>query len=882
MASGSWGILAAWPLIGRDGELERIREALAAGATGVVISGGAGLGKTRLARAALEQARDGGAHVVWARATRSSSAVPLGAFGTLSATGAQPAAEVGFIQNLVGALREQADGREIVLGVDDAQLLDPASATLLLHLAEHSVASVIVTIRAGDPCPDAVTALWKDAGSARVDLGALDDDKLSQLLDTALGGPLQHEVHRWIANSSRGNVLYAQHLVTGAIDSDALIREDGVWRLTQRPSPSPSLSELIATRMGTLSEQERRGLELLALGEPITLTEATELIGADTLAALETHELALVDPTAHGDGDTHLAHPLFGELIREQMPASRAHEHRLQLAALVAARPERSQADAVRIANWLIDAGAPVSAGTLLDAAKAANAAGIDSGGDFAQRALDAGAGPEASMLLAAAHSVHDRPAQAEAALAAVEGTIEDQTLAFAYLRERATVLQWGLGRPADAVALLDRALAWWADEQWRYQIQILRLPFAALTSEPGVTMQLERALENEALDVHARRWLTRALAVDLFWTGRVNEAQAMLAEIPQIPLRGELEFLEFATYSVINLASGADLGGLERNMRDAFEHAAECGDPAAAGLAAVTVAATSYLAGRFLDCRRWLNEAITQSERQDPFATRQLARSLQVGVSLALGDRAGAAAASQLAAEMADGTGTVNIALARRGNASWVARGQAWVMLARAESPRAQELLLHSADELAWAPVYDAELRYETMRAGRSARDLAPALQELANRCDAPLTHAYAVHTKARATGNAAGMLEAADAFVALGVNRYASEAAAHAAAAFAAEGRQDSARRAATRSRELQPTQQGATPLSIEGVDRALTDLTPREAQMVDLAARGLSNAEIAETLVLSTRTVETHIYRAMRKLGISDRREFRVQSI
>jgi len=44
----------------------------------------------------------------------------------------------------------------------------------------------------------------------------------------------------------------------------------------------------------------------------------------------------------------------------------------------------------------------------------------------------------------------------------------------------------------------------------------------------------------------------------------------------------------------------------------------------------------------------------------------------------------------------------------------------------------------------------------------------------------------------------------------------------------------------------------------------------------QIVTLAAEGLSNAEIADRLVLSVRTVESHIYRAMHKLGVSDRRD------
>ena len=41
-------------------------------------------------------------------------------------------------------------------------------------------------------------------------------------------------------------------------------------------------------------------------------------------------------------------------------------------------------------------------------------------------------------------------------------------------------------------------------------------------------------------------------------------------------------------------------------------------------------------------------------------------------------------------------------------------------------------------------------------------------------------------------------------------------------------------------------------------------------------ELARQGLSNPQIAKRLVLSVRTVESHIYRAMQKLGVSDRRD------
>lgn len=72
----------------------------------------------------------------------------------------------------------------------------------------------------------------------------------------------------------------------------------------------------------------------------------------------------------------------------------------------------------------------------------------------------------------------------------------------------------------------------------------------------------------------------------------------------------------------------------------------------------------------------------------------------------------------------------------------------------------------------------------------------------------------------------------------------------------------------------RLLEHVATGVTPLNAGTPDERLTGLTDREREILQLIARGLSNAELSTELYLSETTVKTHVRHILAKLGVRDR--------
>ena len=845
----------------------------AGGCRGVVVSGAAGVGKTRLARELLAAGVGDGGAAEWVQGTQAASSIPLGAFAAVVPMRPRAADRLHLFQLCAEALaRRAADGR-VLLGVDDAHLLDAASAALVLHLAASGTAFVVVTVRAGEPCPDPVVALWKDAGALRLELQQLSEDETAALLASVLGGEVDPDVLRWAFGASEGNVLYLRELVAGALGSGALALVGGRWQLRFRPHPGPALVDLISARLAGLSEEELDTVRLLALGEPLAVADLARIAGTAALARLEDRGLAVIAPApgSAAGGEARLGHPLYGEVVREMTASLRAAELRRRLAETVQAGGMGRPGDALRVVGWLDEAGAAAAPPLLLAAAREANAASDpDLAERLARRAGPAG-GAEATLVIARAHVLRRRFAEAEGLLAGLEGEPPTPEVAADYLAERAMlVLHLGLRRTEHALALLARARDWFPDPAWRPRVEAIELEVRT-TGHEAVQMieAAKRVLERDDLDPRVHRRASVAYAFSLYHMGRNAEARAAALRLrPGIPLRDDNDVYALVAWPLVCMECGYDWDQAEAWLTGAQRATAHGDEPLTHGQVISALGVFALRRGRPVTAAQRLREALPSLMRRDPMRRLPIVW-LYLVIAEAMHGDPGAAREAQSRYRTLVAGATVPY---QRPQETWA---DAALAVAEGQTSRAAAMLLEgAADEQ--IPTDRSHLLYQALRADADPKIVAPALAAAAASCDAPLTGAFARQASALACGDGTALADTALALGEIGAWLWAAEAAAQAAAAHTRAGRGDPARRAlALSGRFLDQCEDVRSPV-LAAVQLAPAQLTRREREIVDLAGQGASNAEIAQRLVLSVRTVESHLYRAMGKLGIGDRHE------
>jgi DNA-binding CsgD family transcriptional regulator len=127
----------------------------------------------------------------------------------------------------------------------------------------------------------------------------------------------------------------------------------------------------------------------------------------------------------------------------------------------------------------------------------------------------------------------------------------------------------------------------------------------------------------------------------------------------------------------------------------------------------------------------------------------------------------------------------------------------------------------------------------------------------------------------RAQCNGDAIELACLSEEFEEMGDLVAAADAAAHAALAYRRDDRRGSALACSTRAEALAERCGGAMTPALRQASQPLP-LTGRELEIVMLLVKGLHSRDIAERLTVSTRTIESHLYRAMSKTGTSTREE------
>ncbi|MGW3066866.1 LuxR family transcriptional regulator AbsR2 [Streptomyces sp. NPDC001130] len=343
-----------WPFTGRDDELELVRTASAAGRPGIVVTGPAGHGKTRL----ITEAVRGTEHVL-VTGTPEARGLPLAAFAHL----------LPDTVSLHRAVRILSGVRLLV--VDDAHLLDEASAALVHQLAVHGRTRLVVAAVDAEPAPGAVSRLWTGELLPRLALAPLPCEDIAHLLATAGLEPLTvRRLHRMC----RGDLRLLRDVVAALGPAGRLTSVAGTGERAWRGSlpVTAAVRERVAPLLERSGSGELDTLERLAFAEPLPLSLSLDDLDLEVLERLETDGLIHIDDRG---GAVTLAHPLHGAVLRATAGRLRARrlagaprDHGPALEAERLALVRRIEQLDVRVlptpvGEWLVAEGAGLPAG---------------------------------------------------------------------------------------------------------------------------------------------------------------------------------------------------------------------------------------------------------------------------------------------------------------------------------------------------------------------------------------------------------------------------------------------------------------------------------------------------------------------------------------
>jgi len=854
-------------MVGRQRELSQLTAAIAAG-RGAVITGPSGVGKTTLALSGAAWAEQRGMAHRRVSATRASQRLPFGAFASFSPperrdvdSSRDDLGEV--LGRYARAMVQEAEGLPLLVFVDDAHLLDNGSAILVHQMALTHAATVLATVRAGEVLPDPVVSLWKDGPAERIEIGVLDDETIEGLLVSALGGPIDAAAVRELAARSRGNPMFLRELVSGALGTKALVDAGGLWRLQGALLPTVRLVELVALRLGDLTQTERSVLELLALGEPLGPAELAQSVEPAAVDAVEGKGLI----TSATDGariEIRLAHPVYGDVVRAGISARRERAISRSLAEVSEAVGARRLGDPLKVASLRLVGGGG-SAELLVSGALVARARHEYSLTErLARAAIDAGAGFEARFVAAEAAHFRGRPDQAEQELVALvpQATTDAE-------KARAALLRFDnvfMGQFPD-FRIIDETLTDITDRFWRDELENRRLFVTAIVSGPRKTMEMAPT-RSRLLDPALRV----AVVYALVRFGRLDEAIEQLTPPPgadPVPEPDEPwhQWMLFGNRVAALIYAGRLVEAADLL---AVAYGAVVDHPASEARAFVAdwLAVLHLEQGRPLSAFRRASESYTLYQ--------QLGRSILAGRAYAVAAHALAMTGSaEQAAETVDLLDAVSPPIFRNFRTA-VLQTRAWAAVAAGDLPNARLCLEEAADcgEEVGHLLGATSALHGLARLGQASQ-VAARLEGLAAQVDGEFVVARAAYANAVASRDSQALREVSRTFETLGAILYAAEASVEAAAASRHSGRSRDAAADEHRAAQLLSRCEGATTPVVNTVT-ARARLTPGELDAAVQAAAGRSNKQIAADTHISVRTVENHLQRVYEKLGVSSRRD------